>query len=83
MGATEAMSLRKHHDQEPYVHDCKSCKWVGWLSNFMPGKNNMGNVYLCVGTTPPSVLIRFGDEPGAYWSMSVSDMTPSSVRIHS
>ena len=53
---------------KPYKHDCEDCVWVGWFSPYSD-KPRM-NVYLCKGET---VIIRFSDEPGDYWSKTVGE----------
>lgn len=52
---------------EPYRHECPGCTWVGWVAL---GGDRLGNVYVCRSTAggEVTVVIRFGDEPGDYWS---------------
>jgi hypothetical protein len=52
---------------EPYKHDCKSCKWVGWISC----TKRLGNMYFCPKCDGGTVIIRFSDDPGDYWSSPI------------
>lgn len=51
---------------EPFKHDCKTCKWIGWITQ----GEKLGNVYICKGKT---VIIRYSDEPSDYWCASVGN----------
>jgi len=58
---------------EPYDHDCKACKWVGW---FTPPEGGAPlNVYLCGET----VIIRFSSEDSDYWSQTVGNTDPHPI----
>ena len=63
--------------QVPYEHDCKSCKWVGWLTDFSLGKNDLANVYIC----KKSIIIRFGDKPEEYISMRMGLSQKGNIKL--
>jgi len=54
---------------EPYEHDCKKCRWVGW---FCPTKDFPPmNVYLCKRDNgKETVIIRYSSDGPDYWSMT-------------
>lgn len=58
---------------QPYEHDCKRCKWVGWMSV----GEKLGNVYLCGQT----VVVRWSSEPSDYWAATAGDSRKGSIRI--
>ena len=58
---------------QPYKHDCKGCKWVGWFGPW-EDKPPM-NVYLC-GTT---VVIRMSDDPPDYWAATAGVAVPGAL----
>lgn len=59
---------------KPFVHDCSKCEWVGW---FFGLKHEAYNVYLCGKT----VVIRYGDEGGDYWSSTAGMHQRSPVDV--
>ncbi len=57
---------------QPYKHNCRTCQWVGWFT--IDQRIPPANVYICGKT----VVIRFSDEPGDYWS-SLEGQEPSAL----
>ena len=62
---------------EPYKHDCKECKWVGWFTPYAD-KVPM-NVYICQHGNETTVIIRFSDEGSDYWSATAGELIKGSM----
>lgn len=68
---------------QPYKHDCDRCIWCGWVPM---GDGQLANLYYC----PPreeaagdrgSILLRFSDRPGDYFSTPVGAAVKGSVSV--
>ena len=63
--------------QDPYIHDCPQCEWVGWISGQKLAKNGLGNIYIHRKEDGIiDVIVRDGDEPSNYRSWSTNDPFP-------
>ena len=75
---------------QPYTHYCSSCVWVGWTP-CIDAENGWGNMYFC---SPPvrhiinrdglgqgSIIIRYGNEPSEYLSMSIGTTTKGTLGL--
>ena len=62
---------RRNRALQPYIHDCKTCKWVSW---FTAGEVSY-NIYICEpdagGPYSRTLIFRYGDEPHEYRSYPI------------
>jgi len=60
--------------QDPYIHDCDKCEWVGWISGQRRSKNGLSNIYIHrTEDGGIAIIVRDGDKPSDYRSWATND----------